>query len=239
MHTPTDYLYAIVDAQQKLMQPLNSAAAIGLQFFASNSGKFMPEGARAVGAMCDMLEAATRRYGKPDWHINEVTVDDVIYPVAVEETTFKRPFCNMLHFRKVGFRGNQSRVLIVAPMSGHFATLLRNTVEAMLLEHDVYITDWLDARDVPVSDGKFDLDDYTDYVIDMCEWFYDRYEERINILAVCQPGVPVMVGAALMSARHYDFRPATITLMGSPIDTRVNRTVPNELADKHPCDWFE
>jgi poly(3-hydroxybutyrate) depolymerase len=133
---------------------------------------------------------------------------------------------------------NDPKVLIVAPMSGHFATLLRGTVEAMLPEHDVYITDWIDARNVPLSEGAFDLQDYTDYIVEFCQ-FLAKDGERASVMAVCQPGVPVLVAASIMAEDNDPARPSSITLMGSPIDTRINQTEPNHLAQSRPLSWFE
>ena len=123
-------------------------------------------------------------------------------------------------------------------MSGHFATLLRGTVEAMLPEHDVYITDWIDARDVPLSAGQFDLSDYSEYVMEFCR-FLAKDGERPAVMAVCQPGVPVLVSASLMAETEDEARPSSIILMGSPIDTRINQTEPNRLAQSRPLSWFE
>jgi poly(3-hydroxybutyrate) depolymerase len=123
-------------------------------------------------------------------------------------------------------------------MSGHYATLLRGTVKAMLPAHDVYITDWIDARDVPVTEGDFDLDDYTDYIMEMCEHLAAE-GERPAVMAVCQPGIPVMVAASMMAEDKVPFRPASVTLMGSPIDTTRNPKQPNDLATSKPLSWFE
>ena len=130
-------------------------------------------------------------------------------------------------------------MLIVAPMSGHYATLLRGTVRQMLPDHDVYVTDWVDARDVPLSQGRFDLDDYTDYVMEQCRYIAKVTGERPAVLAVCQPGVPVLVAASLMAEDGDPARPASVTLMGSPIDVTKNPKQPNELATGRPLSWFE
>ena len=197
-------------------------------------------GSRAMSAALEMFINATRRYGKPEFGIDTTVVDGVETPV-VEEVVWSKPFCKVLHFRRdsaaVEAR-NDPKVLMVAPMSGHYATLLRGTVEAMLPEHEVYITDWIDARDVPLTQGEFDLDDYTDYLIEMTE-FLSQGGERISVMAVCQPGVPAMVAASLMSMDGNPLRPASMVLMGSPIDTARNPKQPNELAKNRPLSWFE
>ena len=136
---------------------------------------------------------------------------------------------------KSGNGHDQPKLLIVAPMSGHYATLLRGTVATMLPEHDVYITDWVDARMVPLADGSFDLDDYIDYVISILHLL----GPGAHIMAVCQPSVPVLAAAALMETRRDPHLPATMTLMGGPIDTRVNPTAVNTLANTHDLDWFQ
>jgi poly(3-hydroxybutyrate) depolymerase len=160
---------------------------------------------------------------------------------VVERTVWSRSFCDLLHFERdsrAAKRHKDPKVLMVAPMSGHYATLLRGTVQAMLPEHDVYITDWVDARDVPVGEGDFDLDDYTDYLIEMIE-FLSQGGDRVHVMAVCQPGIPVMAAASLMAEDGNPVRPASVTLMGSPIDTAKNPKQPNELAKSKPLSWFD
>ena len=196
--------------------------------------------ARATAAACEMFVDATKRYGKPEFGITETEVSGEFLPV-VEEVVLEKPFCRLLHFRRDGTVAearNDPKVLMVAPMSGHFATLLRGTVEAMLPEHEVYVTDWTDARGVPLSEGGFDLADYTDYISEFCR-FLASDGERVTVMAVCQPGVPCMASASLMAEDNDPARPSALILMGSPIDTRVNETEPNKLAQKHDLAWFE
>ncbi len=210
--------------QQALRNPLNPAAATF--------------GARAAAAAFEMFVNATRRYGKPEFGIDEVDIDGEAHAVT-EEIVHSLPFCDLLHFRREGCEGrNDPKVLIVAPMSGHFATLLRGTVEKMIVEHDVYITDWIDARNVPLSAGRFDLDDYIDYLIEFCQLLGED-GERVSVMAVCQPGVPMLAAAALMAEDEDPCRPASVTLMGSPIDTARNPKQPNDLATTRPLSWFE
>ena len=187
-----------------------------------------------------MFINATRRYGKPEFGIDETEVMGEAVPVE-ERIVLSKPFGNLVHFYRdhpVVHARNDPRVLIVSPMSGHFATLLRGTVEAMLPEHEVYVTDWTDARDVPLSDGAFDLADYTDYVTEFCHLLAQN-GERPTVMAVCQPGVPVLVASSLMAEAKDPARPASMILMGSPIDTRINQTEPNRLAQSRPLSWFE
>ncbi len=194
--------------------------------------------ARNVLAACEVFENVTRRYGKPEWGISETRLDGLVVPIR-EEVVYSKPFCNLLHFdRDTAVLGKRydPKVLIVAPMSGHYATLLRGTVDAMLPEHDVYITDWVDARDVPlVTGGRFDLDDFIDTVIEFLQFL----GPQTHIIAVCQPSVPVLAAAAVMAGRDDPCQPASMTLMGGPIDTRRNETVVNKLAGEKSIEWFE
>ena len=183
-----------------------------------------------------MFERSTRRYGKPDWGIDTVLVGGERAPIHIT-TVWERPFCNLLHFERMFChmpRRPQPKVLIVAPMSGHYATLLRGTVEAFLPNHDVYITDWADARMVPLADGGFDLDDYIDYVISILHCLGGD----THVIAVCQPSVPVLAAVALMEAATTLTRRCSIMLMGGPIDTRCNPTAVNKLAEARGIDWF-
>lgn len=195
----------------------------------------------AVAAACEVFENVTRRYRKPAWGIDSVSISGV--PVAVEpEVVRSKLFCDLLHFKRGagadGGRGDPEvlpKVLVVAPLSGHYATLLRGTVRAMLPEHDVYVTDWRDARLVPLVYGGFDLDDFIDYVID----FIRIIGPDTHVIAVCQPSVPVLAAVAAMAAEDDPMQPASMTLMGGPIDTRRNPTAVNNLAASRPLEWFE
>ncbi|HVX37556.1 MAG TPA: polyhydroxyalkanoate depolymerase [Hyphomicrobium sp.] len=188
-------------------------------------------------AACEVFENITRRYGKPEFGINHVSLSGLSVPVR-EEIVLSRPFCNLIHFARdeaqTGKR-QDPKVLVIAPMSGHYATLLRGTVEAMLPEHDVYITDWADARNVPIAAGRFDFDDFVEYVIE----FIRLIGADTHVLAVCQPAVPALAATALMAARHEDAQPASLILMGGPIDTRRNPTKVNDLAAEKSIAWFE
>jgi poly(3-hydroxybutyrate) depolymerase len=191
---------------------------------------------KSVAAAAELFERSTRRYGRPEWRIASTLVGGERVPVH-PSTVWERPFCKLTHFERV-FEHQphrpQPRLLIVAPMSGHFPTLLRGTVEAFLPSHDVYITDWTDARMVPTSEGRFDLDDYIDYVISILH----ALGGDTHIIAVCQPAVPVMAAVALMETDDDPYVPLSMTLMGGPIDTRVNPTVVNKLAEHRGTDWF-
>jgi poly(3-hydroxybutyrate) depolymerase len=190
---------------------------------------------RSVAAMAELFERTTRRYGKPHFDLPKTIVDWKNVSVT-EKKVWSRPFCNLINFERTipGGRRRDPKLLIVAPMSGHYATLLRGTVEAMMPHADVYITDWTDARMVPLSEGKFDLDDYIDYVIDMLH----ALGPDTHVMAVCQPSVPVLAAVAIMEGRGDRCAPSTMTLMGGPIDTRRNPTAVNALAEEKGIDWF-
>lgn len=188
---------------------------------------------RTIAAGCEMLERTTRRYPKPPFGLHRTLIDG--QAVAVTEEIVRRgDFCQLLHFRRDTGRADP-RVLVVAPLSGHHATLLRGTIEGLLPEHDVYVTDWIDARDVPATRGRFDLDDYIDLLRDALAFL----GPRTHVLAVCQPSVPVLACAALMAADDDAAQPASMVLMGGPIDTRVNPTKVNEMATARTLHWFE
>src|SRR6202051_2045673 len=188
---------------------------------------------KSIAAGCELFERTTRRYGKPEWGLNDTEVNGVRTPIDIR-VVWEKPFCRLLYFdRKLTrpLRSPQPRVLIVAPMSGHYATLLRGTVEAFLPTHEVYITDWADARMVPLSEGRFDLDDYIDYLISILHLL----RGDVHVLAVCQPSVPVM---ARMEAADDPHVPHSMVLIGGPIDTRVNPTAVNLLAERRGTEWF-
>lgn len=190
---------------------------------------------RQIAAGCEVLERTTRRYGKPEFGLPETSVGGVRVPVR-ENIVWSRPFCDLIHFQRgVTTQRNDPKILIVAPMSGHYATLLRGTVEALLPNADVYITDWIDARMVPIQDGKFDLDDYIDYIISILHFL----GPDAHVLGVCQPSVPVLAAVAVMEERDDPYAPATMTLMGGPIDTRVAPTAVNDLAVSKGIEWFK
>jgi poly(3-hydroxybutyrate) depolymerase len=190
---------------------------------------------RAVAAWFELFDRAAENRRKPAFGLDltEIAGDPVeVEPVVVAE----KPFCNLLHFaRNLGRPHDDPRVLVVAPMSGHHATLLRGTVETLLPKHDVYITDWVDARMVPLAKGTFDLADYIDYVID----FLRLLGPGTHVMAVCQPSPPVLAAVALMAAMNDPAAPASMTLMGGPVDTRVSPTVVNQMGMSHELGWFE
>jgi len=188
---------------------------------------------RGAHAACEMVARAGMSHQRPDFRLPSVEIDGAT--VAIEEVVVARHgFCNLLHFRKEN-APPQPRVLLVAPLSGHFATLLRGTVERLLTDHDVYITDWLNARNVSLLHGRFDLDDYIDLVISHIR----QLGPDLNVIAVCQPSVPVLAAVALIASDGDPAQPRTMTLMGGPIDPRIKPTTPNRLATSHSLEWFE
>jgi poly(3-hydroxybutyrate) depolymerase len=211
------------------------AAAQGMQL--ALDMPFNPMGktlwGRQTSAACEMFEALTRRYGKPEFGIKNVQIEDNLVPIT-ENVVLSKDFGDLLHFTRDAER-DDPKVLLVAPMSGHYATLLRGTVQAMLPEHDVYITDWRDARSVPLSAGAFGLDDYVDYLAEFIQFL----GPSTHVIAVCQPAVPALVATALLAMADDPCQPASLTLMGGPIDTRINPTVVNTHADSKDMAWFE
>ena len=213
------------------------AAADATRLFYQNPGNPLTHTTfgKSMAAGAEMFERVTRRYGKPEWQLQPVIIGGervAIHPQVVWE----RPFCKLVHFERAlpDSQYPHPKVLMVAPMSGHYATLLRGTVEAFLPKHDVYITDWVDARMVPLTEGAFDLDDYIDYVISILHYLGGD----THVIAVCQPSVPVLAAVSLMEAQNDPYAPLSMVLMGGPIDTRVNPTAVNTLAEQRGIDWF-
>jgi len=235
-------LYALNEYAYQALTPMRLAARATRDFWSSplNPAKDSVFG-RNIFAAADLFSNMTRRYGKPDWRINQVQVDG--QPVAVTaETVWSSPWVKLVHFerdsgglRRAGRTELDPAVLIVAPLSGHYATLLRGTVETFLQGHEVYVTDWVNAREVPVTEGRFDFHDYVDHIRSILQVM----GPGVNVVAVCQPGPPVLAAAALMAEDNDPCRPATITLMGSPIDARLAPTAATELAAAKPFAWFE
>ncbi len=231
---PSSFLYPLFEFNHAALQPFRAAADLGRSFWLSSANPMSQTTiGRQAAAALTMFERATRRYAKPQFDITETMVGNKSFTVE-ERVVWETPFCKLLHFAKTGFEGKQKKLLMVAPMSGHYATLLRDTVKSMLPAFDCYVTDWQDARDIPLSAGSFDLDDYTDSVITMLH----ELGERAHVMAVCQPSVPVLVAVSLMSAHKDKLVPLSMVLMGGPIDTRKSPTSVNKLADGKSIEWF-
>jgi poly(3-hydroxybutyrate) depolymerase len=188
---------------------------------------------RQAAAACRVLELAEVTHRRPAWRIESVEIDGESVPV-VEEAVRTTPFATLLRFRKAG-APVEPRVLVVAPMSGHFATLLRDTVRTLLRDHDVHVTDWHNVRDVPLVEGRFGLDEYTAHLID----FLDALGPGSHVVAVCQPCVAALAATALMSEDRHEATPASLTLMAGPIDCRIEPTAVNRLATAKSISWFE
>jgi poly(3-hydroxybutyrate) depolymerase len=223
-------LYSLYQTAADMMLPMRvwaTAAGQGL------SGGANLESWRAASALCEMMSRATLTHRRPSFDITESKVGNRVVPVR-EEEVFATPFGSLLRFAKEGMPA-QPRVLLVAPLSGHFATLLRDTVRVLLPEHDVHITDWANARDVGIWHGRFGFDEYVEHLI----WFLRAMGPGSHVVAVCQPCVQALAAAALMAEDDHPCQPLSLTLMAGPIDTRINPTKVNELATGQPISWFE
>jgi len=232
-------LYQLHEWQRKLLTPLSTWAQATSELF---SNPYSPLSytlyARRLAASYDLLYRLGKHYEKPQFDIASVRVDGSEVPVH-EQVSSQKSFCRLLHFERdlsglPARRTADPRVLVVAPLSGHHSTLLRDTVRTLLHDHDVYITDWTDARMVPLSQGPFHLDDYVDYVIE----FLQLLGPGGHVISVCQPTVPVLAAVSLMATRGDPALPKTLTMMGGPIDTRRNPTQVNALAQRKSLDWF-
>ncbi|MBU2033453.1 MAG: polyhydroxyalkanoate depolymerase, partial [Alphaproteobacteria bacterium] len=233
-------LYHAYELQRSWLSSASAWAAIGAEMmtnpvnpanYASPLG-YLGMGSIAASALEVFAHASAPR-GKPAWGIESVAVDGKDDPV-VEATVVNKPFGDLKRFHRAGLPEDAPRLLIVAPMSGHYATLLRGTVERMIENYEVYVTDWADAKTVPLSDGHFDLDDYIDYVIE----FLEHIGANAHVMAVCQPSVPVFAATAIMNRDDHPCTPATLTMMGGPIDTRCSPTSVNDMAMDRPIEWF-
>ncbi|MDX1580037.1 MAG: polyhydroxyalkanoate depolymerase [Alphaproteobacteria bacterium] len=228
-------LYHVHEIGRATLEPVRIAATVGEMVFSNTYNPWSYTWAgKAIAAGCQVFESITRHYEKPKFGLNDTIIDGRRVKVEVE-IVGRKSFCQLKHFKRAEERPDDPKLLIVAPLSGHFATLLRGTVETLLPDHDIYITDWRDAREVPIFEGHFDLDDYIDYIID----YLRMLGPNTHIMAVCQPAVPVLAAVSLMAENDEPCQPSSMILMGGPIDTRKSPTVPNNLATEHSYDWFE
>ena len=234
-------LYQFYELSHAAVTPWRHAAVAGRDMLRDPANPFAATlGARATAAAFEMFANATKRYAKPEFGLDTTVIDGEETPIK-ERVVMRKPFCDLLWFKRDSVRAatqNAPKVLIVAPMSGHFATLLRGTVAAMLPNHEVFITDWIDARNVPLTEGVFGFDDYVDYLIEMIQFLHRSGGERVTVMGVCQPGVPLFCAASMMAEDNDPALPSSIILMGSPVDTRINPTEPNRLATTRPLSWF-
>ena len=227
-------MYQAYQAQSDLMRPLRQLAKV----HGSMLGTEPPQpGFAGIGrpgmAASKVFELSEVTHRRPPWRLDSVMVKGEAQPV-VEEVALRTPFAELLRFAKPGVTG-QPKLLVVAPMSGHFATLLRDTVRTALQDHDVYVTDWLNVRDVPLAAGRFGLDEYIEHVMR----FIESLGPGGHVLAVCQPTVAALAAVALMSEDRHEATPASLTLMAGPIDCRISPTSVNKLAVSKPIEWFE
>ena len=231
-------LYDAYEVQRSFLAGASKLAGLGAGWLnnPANPWGYISMGPLVAASLEVFAHAAAPR-GKPEFGLHSTRVGRKEVPVN-EEVLLQKPFGQLKHFYREGINSGPS-LLIVAPMSGHYATLLRGTVERLLPSCDVYITDWRDAKCVPLSDGKFDLDDYVDYLIEFLELIGEKTGERPHMLAVCQPAVPAYAATAVMNADKNRWRPKTLTMMGGPIDTRKAPTAVNTLATQRPFSWFE
>jgi poly(3-hydroxybutyrate) depolymerase len=234
-------LYQLYETQRAVMSPFAEFASATAKLYSHPLSPFSQGvGSHRVAASFDLLHRLTKEYEKPQFGITSVTVDGV--EVAVQEQVMQaKPFCRLLRFKRFADSGpviehmqKQPIVLVVAPLSGHHSTLLRDTVRTLLQDHKVYITDWVDARMVPMSDGAFHLDDYVAYVQD----FIRLIGPEVNVISVCQPTVPVLAAISLL-ASNGEFTPRTMVMMGGPIDARKSPTSVNNLAMNRSHEWFQ
>jgi len=231
-------LYDAYEVQRSFLAGASKLAGLGAGWLNNPAN---PWGYSSMGplvsASLEVFAHAAAPRGKPEFGIIETRIGRKTVAVD-EDIVLRKPFGQLKYFRKVGAESGRP-LLIVAPMSGHYATLLRGTVERLLPDNDVYVTDWRDAKLVPLSDGSFDLDDYIDYLIEFLDLIGERTGERPHMLAVCQPAVPAFAATAIMNRDKSRWRPKTLTMMGGPIDTRQAPTAVNTLATQRPFAWFE
>ena len=230
-------MYHAYQAQSDLLRPLRHLAKVHGAMLGTEPPRPGLAGfagvARPAMAASKVFELSEVTHRRPPWRIASVTVKGQEQPV-VEEIAARTPFAELLRFHKPGVTG-QPKLLVVAPMSGHFATLLRDTVRTALQDHDVYVTDWLNVRDVPLAAGRFGLDEYIQHVMQ----FIETLGPGGHVLAVCQPTVAALAAVALMSEDRHEATPASLTLMAGPIDCRISPTSVNRLAMSKPIEWFE
>ncbi len=227
-------LYQLYDWQRAALEPWRHLAVFGTEMYGNPASpwSFLP-GSRNAAAAFDLMNRLTQHYGRPPFDIASAKVGAREYAVR-EVREVVKPFCGLLHFVKEG-APKQPRVLVFAPLSGHFSTLLRDTVRSLLSDHDVWLTDWVDAKEIPITVGPFHFDDYVGYVR---EFIRHVGAPDVHAISVCQPTVPVLAAVSLMAAAGEPV-PKTLTLMGGPIDSRRSPTAVNKLATTRPLAWFE
>jgi len=226
-------MYSLHELHKSMMTPAVLWAHVVKETFSHPYSPFSyTPTSRTIAANSELFMRLMRRYHKPEWGINHVLIDGNEVEVS-EELAIDKPFCKLVHFRK-SKRLDQPKLLIVAPLSGHFATLLRDTVRTALTDHDVWVTDWVDAKMVPVSEGVFHLEDYVAYV----QEFIRALSPDLSVMSVCQPTVPVLAAVSLLASNNDPAMPRAMIMMGGPIDARRSPTTVNEFAEKRSHAWF-
>lgn len=244
-HAEMTALYYYMDMQKMAFAPSNAFFEVGRRF---TKNPFLPlsytSAGKTAGAQLEVLERMTHSFQKPSFGIHVTEQANGSVCKVKEKVILKKSFSRLLHFQKEeivsGLKKKSAfdvgaKVLLVPPYSGHYATLCRDTVAALLKNHDVYVAEWVNARDIPIFEGNFQLDDYIEYLID----FLHFLGPDVHIIGVCQPAVPIMAAVALMNADKDPCAPKSMVLMGGPIDTRVNPTKVNEMAKTKPLSWFD
>jgi poly(3-hydroxybutyrate) depolymerase len=230
-----NFLYYLIEAMRSEITPARYSIMTILEWLENQDHPLYDTSfGRTLRATLEMSERLTRDYKKPSFGIRECEVNGKVYKVE-KQSLLTKAFCRLQHFVKVGFEKKQPKLLIVAPMAGHYSTLLRGTVQGILPHLDVYITDWANANQVPISAGRFDMDDFIDYVIEFIKFL----GEDVHVMAVCQPTVPVLAAVSIMSIDRDPYIPKSMILMGGPVDASKNPTVVNKFATDKSLEWFE
>ena len=228
-------LYELNAQYMKMVSPWHHVANCTRQIISSDLNPFANTPFyRTASASLELFERLTTSYEEPEWGLDSTVINDQTVAIA-EQVVYQKSFCKLLHFRRLTDQPNQPRVLIIAPMSGHFATLLRGTVREFLPDHETYITDWRNVRDVPLSEGSFSFDDYVEYIME----FIAFLGPNIHVIAVCQPCVPALVALSVMHMENDKNTPSSMTLMGGPVDARISPTEVNDYASDKDLEWFE
>lgn len=234
--TQSNPMYYFIEAARFQLSPTRFGLITAQRYLEDESHPlYHTPFAQTMRASVEMAERLTRQYTKPEFGIKEVLVNNVPHKIE-EHNVLSKTFCNLIHFKKPGIKIHQPKLLMVAPMAGHHATLLRGTVEALLPYCDIYITDWIDAAQVPVSNGSFDMDDYINYLIE----FLQLLGPRVHVMGVCQPTVPVLAAVGIMSQeKNSSTLPRSMILIGGPVDARKSPTAVDDVATDHHIDWFK
>ncbi len=228
-------LYELNAQYMKMINPWHHLAHCTRQIISSDLNPFADSTFyRSAAASLELFERLTTDYEEPEWGLHSTEINHKTVDIA-QQVVYQKPFCNLLHFRRLTYQAQQPRVLIIAPLSGHFATLLRGTVKEFLPDHETYITDWRNVREVPTSEGTFSFDDYVEYIME----FISFLGPNIHVISVCQPCVPALVALSVMHMECDKNVPSSITLMGGPVDARISPTEVNDYASDKDLEWFE